>query len=71
MEEFKNNKFVIAPTYLVEDRHGLIILTDVGFWSKHVDELIEWCNENNCVVQGMTVVPESDQALTAFCLKWA
>jgi len=72
MEDWKNQRFIIAPSYLLDDlEERLIILTDYKFWSANVDELVAWCKENNCVTQGMTVVPQSDKALTAFCLRWA
>lgn len=70
--DWKNQRFIIAPDYLLDDAaENLIILTDYKFWSLHADELVAWCKQNNCTTQGMTVVPRSKQALTAFCLRWA
>lgn len=72
MADWKTQRFVIAPNYLLDNlEENLIILTDYQYWSEHIDKLVTWCKENNCATQGMTVVPGSNQALTAFCLRWS
>jgi hypothetical protein len=65
-----HNRFVIAPGVLVE-KEQLIILTDIGFWSEHQDELKQWCLERDAVTAGMTVVLDSERTLIEFILRWS
>jgi thymidine kinase len=72
MQDWKNQKFVVAPQYLMDDfKESFVILTDIKFWSENIDELVAWCDENNCTNKGMTVVFSTPEQLTAFCLKWS
>jgi hypothetical protein len=70
---WKDNKkkFVVAESFLHDSPGHLIILSDYSFWAHHIGELQNWCEQNNCKVEGMTVVCETDQDLTAFILKWS
>lgn len=70
MEDFKKHHYVIAPPYLTDGRELLIILTSTSFWADNYEELIAWSRDNNCHVEGMTVLAGNDAALTAFCLRW-
>jgi hypothetical protein len=65
-----NNRFVIALGVLVEQEQ-LIILTDIGYWSEHRDELRQWCLERDAVVAGMAVVLSSERTLVEFVLRWS
>jgi thymidine kinase len=72
MEDWKNQRFVVAPSYLVDDfGEQFAILTDLDFWTKNVDELAAWCEANDCDAKGMTVAFKNSQSLTAFCLRWS
>ena len=72
MAEFKNSKFVIAGGHLVGKISGhIVVLSDIGFWADNVDDLITWCEKNNCKTKGMTVEIPTDELLTLFCLRWA
>lgn len=62
-------RFLIAPNYIT-NQEILIILTDIGFWNVHFDELQSWCQANNGVREGMTVTLPDHKTLTMFCLKW-
>ena len=71
MHEWKQNRFIVADPNL-----GLgeivVVLTDVKFWSDHVDEAIIWCHDTpGIVMKGMTVTCDSEQSLLLFLLKWA
>lgn len=71
--DWKNNRFVIAKNYLWTVESGfkhLVILTDVIYWAKNSYSLGNWCEQNNCELQGMTVAFPSDKSLTLFCLRW-
>jgi hypothetical protein len=68
---WKVNRFVIASPELIDEGVILVILSDYKYWIDHTDELNKWCKENNCEIQGMTIVMHSAEALTAFCLRWS
>ena len=70
--DWKSNKFVryAGDEFNARCVH-LIILTDLSFWTSHLEELDEWCDDTGCTVQGSTVEIPSDELYTAFCLRWA
>lgn len=70
MQNWKENRFIVVSDELGLTEY-LIILTDVSFWNHHYEELKDWCDENNCTQQGMTVASNSEQSITAFCLRWS
>ena len=73
MQSWKDNRFVVVPSYLDIDNKNktLVVLTDIGYWASHVDELVIWCAENNCETRGMTVTLPDEESITLFCLKWS
>jgi len=71
MQEWKNSRFIIAPSELVDDGAILIVLSDFRFWSEHSDELDAWCAEHNARTEGMTVVVFDEVTLTHFVLRWS
>lgn len=73
-QNWKENKFIIAPSFTYDQTEGcnrLVILTDFSFWADEVDNLIEWCNQYGCSHKGMTVEIPNEDLLTAFCLRWS
>lgn len=72
LADWKKNRFILAENYLhdFKDQH-LVILTDFGYWTESLDKLQEWCNNNNCKQEGMTVRIPDDKTLTLFMLKWS
>jgi hypothetical protein len=74
-EDWKSQRFIAAPDTLVGQLPSscskLIILTDVSFWNGNYEELKDWCDQNDCTTQGMTVMAKNSHALTTFCLRWA
>jgi hypothetical protein len=71
MQHWKNRRFVVADDDLIAGDCKLVILTEVGYWSDHYEELAEWCNTHHCLAQGMTVEIPNDVTLTLFCLRWS
>lgn len=76
MHDFKKNRFIVTPHYisngLPEPVYGhLVVLSDVGYWAANVDDLIVWCGETGCKLQGMTIDVPTDELLTLFCLRWS
>lgn len=69
--EWKKNRFVITPSIIMHNDVHIVVLTDFKFWDSKFDELISWCDQYNCTMQGMTVNIPTDYALTMFCLRWA
>jgi hypothetical protein len=67
---WKVNRFVVVPPEHNNSSRHLIVLTDIPFWTKHADQLDEWCWLHDCVLQGMTVEIPSDPTLTLFHLQW-
>lgn len=70
-EDWKGKRFVRVAddVYNVLCKH-LIIMTDIAFWADNVDELVVWCRDHNCDVQGMTIEIPDDETFTLFCLRW-
>jgi hypothetical protein len=71
LADWKTNRFIVVGEELLDRDERLIVLTDLKYWSEHVDELADWCNHNNMSTEGMTVVCGSDAEITAFMLRWA
>jgi hypothetical protein len=70
LEDWKKGRFVVVEAALIDITDAnLIILTEIEYWNDHYEELKEWCQDYDAEVRGMTVTL-SDQALTAFCLRW-
>jgi predicted PilT family ATPase len=71
LEDWKNNRFVIADPDLVEGTDIVVVLTDVEYWSEHYEQLDEWCSKNNSKLEGMTVAIPLESVLTVFILRWS
>jgi hypothetical protein len=71
-EDWKHNRFILAPRDLTETGNHLIILTDIKHWAEHADELAEWCDRTQgAFTKGMTVEITDDKTLTHFILRWS
>jgi hypothetical protein len=71
MQAWKERRFIVA-----EDGLGfidtIVVLTDIEYWTAHIDELIVWCSSTPGVRnEGMTVVITDPEALTLFLLRWS
>jgi len=66
-EGWRDKRYVITEY----DDHTTIVLVDVLYWAKHYDQLIEWCDLNDCEPVGMTVDVHDTATLTAFALRWS
>jgi hypothetical protein len=71
MAEFKNRRFVVASAYVLDRTEHVVILSDIGYWSEHYEELMAWCNQHNSEVQGMGVTLPDSHTLTLFALRWS
>jgi len=71
MQTWKENRFIIADPNL--ELGGItIVLTDIKFWSDHVDDLLVWCRATPGVSnEGMTVVCNNQHTLVLFLLRWS
>lgn len=72
MAEFKRQRFVVAPGFLLEnfDEH-VVILSDFHYWNDHYDDLVSWCNEHGGEISGMGVTLPNAHTLTLFTLRWS
>lgn len=71
LADWKKNRFIIAPSAIMHEDVHIVVLTDFAFWNSKSDELITWCDQYNCTMQGMTVNIPTDDLLTVFCLQWS
>ena len=69
--DWKLNRFIVAESALHDDEGHLIVLSDFAFWTLEIDNLIEWCYNNKCKQEGMTVLIPTDKTLTMFILRWS
>lgn len=71
--DWKQNRFIVAPEFTYDPNcrfKHMVVLTDIPFWAREVDNLVPWCIEHGCNTQGMTVEIPDDETLTLFCLRW-
>lgn len=71
LAEWKRRRFVVADYELLVEPEIVIVLTDISFWTKNADELMEWCKINGGDVAGMTVTFKNNEQLTMFALRWS
>ena len=69
--DWKKSRFIIADFALLDQPEIVVVLTDIGFWSDHVNELVDWCKVYGGEVKGMTVSFDSHEQLMLFSLRWA
>jgi hypothetical protein len=69
LKSWKENRFIVVSDMLISNSK-LIVLTDIGYWAAHCDNLAEWCKNRNASIEGMTVVLGDDKTLTEFILRW-
>jgi len=71
MQGWKDRRFIVAePELGFSDT--IVVLTDVGYWTAYIDELITWCRATPGVRnEGMTVVISDPESLTLFLLRWS
>lgn len=70
-ETWKNQRYVIADSALLDHIGKFVLLTDIKFWADNIDILIEWCKVNGGRVKGMTVEFDNDEQLMLFVLRWS
>ena len=69
--DWKKNRFITVGYDLLDGPEQLVVLTDIGFWAEHEQELDTWCDQHGAVMTGMTVAFPNEQTLTAFTLRWS
>lgn len=70
-KDWKNNRFILPGKAISDEAVLMIILTDIQFWADNYTDLVEWCQNNNCKAQGMSVEFPDESTLLAFTLKWS
>lgn len=71
LAHWKTNRFVLADFELLGSPDLLVVLTDIKFWTKHADELLDWCDLYGARLAGMTVEFNTKEQLTMFYLRWS
>ena len=69
--DWKTKRFISPDPELLGSADLLVILTDLAFWSKNLDQLHEWCENHGATVAGMSVEFKTPQDLTLFTLRWS
>jgi len=71
LAHWKSSRFILADFELLGAPDLLVVLTDLNFWTRNVDELLDWCDLYGARVKGMTVEFDTKEQLTMFCLRWS
>jgi len=71
--DWKKQRFIVIDYDVAKNEQALmVVLTDIPFWSQHVEQLDQWCVDNPGVQRiGMTVGFDTPEALTLFTLRWS
>jgi hypothetical protein len=69
--DWHSQRFVVAPVQVEEWGHWYVVLSDIHYWNHHWEDLQSWCQNYACRQQGMVLDFDSEQALTAFILRWS
>jgi hypothetical protein len=71
LAHWKSSRFVLADFELLSTPDLLVVLTDLNFWTRNIDELLDWCEQYGARVRGMTVEFDNREQLTMFYLRWS
>jgi hypothetical protein len=71
--DWKKQRFIVTEYAVAKDNTThTVVLTDIAFWSDHVEQLDAWCEHNPGVHRtGMIVEFDTSEALTLFSLRWS
>jgi hypothetical protein len=61
----------VKGRYIAVPNIKIFMLSDIGFWAEHEQELDLWCAKNFCVRKGMTVTALNEYGYILFGLKWS
>ena len=68
-------RFIASGPFDDEMPYHYIVIADIGYWMKNEPAIYAWMDENlprgRLHQEGMTVVLESEEQVTAFILRWA
>ena len=72
LASWKQQRFAVVDAQGWDmEMQWIVVLTDVAYWSHHLDQLDAWCSVHGCERQGMTVEIDTPQLMTLFKLKWS
>ena len=71
MADFKDRLFTILDNDFDDRFQYLAVLVDIAYWNTNFNKLMDWCNEHECEVLGMTVNIPDEQRAMLFTLRWA
>lgn len=68
-------KFISTGPFDHEMPWHYLVITDIDYWLKNEKGIYAWMDENlprgRLHQEGMTIVLETEEQVTAFCLRWA
>ena len=68
--DWKKQRFIVTEHDV--DKDNTVYLTDIAFWSEHVEKLDAWCANNSGAKRiGMIVEFDTPELLTLFFLRWS
>lgn len=71
--DWKKQRFIVTENAVAKDNTAhTVFLTDIAFWSEHVEKLDVWCEHNPGAKRiGMVVEFDTAELLTLFVLRWS
>lgn len=68
-------RFIVSGPFDDEMPYNYIVIADITYWLKNEPEIYAWMDANlprgRLHQEGMTIVLESDEDVTAFIMRWA
>ena len=68
-------RFIVSGPFDHEMPYHYLVIADITFWLKNEPAIYAWMEENlprgRLHQQGMTLELETEEQVTAFCLRWA
>jgi hypothetical protein len=73
LADWKTQRFIVVDYNIAKNEQSLmVVLTDIAFWSDHVEQVDQWCVDNPGARRtGMTVEFDTSELLTLFVLRWS
>ena len=68
-------RFIASGPFDYEMPYHYLVIADISYWLNNEPEIYAWMDDNlprgRLHQQGMTVELETEEQVTAFCLRWA
>jgi len=71
MDQMHENFMVVDTDMATHYGSYFVILTRIEFWAREYAALEQWCQLHDTQLKGMTLSLSTNEALTAFILRWS